>query len=786
MSDGEPIDPNQAQHAYALAKGTRLCGGSIEVDRFLEKGGFGMVYQVHHVGFSKPMVIKEYLPTEIAMRDHNTKSVLPTYTSGDKKEAFDQGLKMFLDEAKILREFDHKNIVKAEKYFEENNTAYMELEYIKGETLADKLKREGRLKEQALKDILAGVLDGLAYVHDKKHLHRDISPDNIMIREDGTPVLIDFGIARTKFGTAVPESRMGVKAGYSPIEQRGQAGGIDMKMEYGPGTDIYALSVVAYQALGGELPMDWIPRSARLGSGPDPMVPAVEALRGLAHENFLKAIDWGLQIKLQDRPKSVAAFRKMLFAEDVQEPDVQNQIDRNPTDMIIKGEDGPQKPREKPKSPTEPSPHGRGKAAIIGLVIALIALPALSSGYGYYKYRQYQNNDLIAWQNAERNNTISAYQNYIGGFTFGSYHDQAKAKIKAFQYGTNDQASWEKAKQTNTIEAYQDYLNTHLSGSYRSQAKARIEELATAEKALLDEKAWQEAQRANTIEAYQDYLDTYPSGSYWRQAQAGVKKRKVIEKESLQRAEEDKLILEPFLNNHGFANIDAIDKIGRTPLHWAAREGEYKVAALLIQRGAKVNALDGDGLTPLHRAVWKGEYRVAALLIQKGAKVNTLDGQNFTPLHTAVWKGEDRVATLLIQKGAEVNTLDGDGYTPLHGAAIKGNYEIAALLIENGANVKARDELGRTPLHTAAWKDEDRVATLLIQKGADVKARDKSGDTPLHTAAWKGNHGIAALLIENGAKVNARNNRGNTPLYYAEREEYWDTAAIIVRAGGKK
>ena len=467
MSDGEPIDPNQARHGHALAKGEKLRRDTIEVGELLGQGGFGMVYQAHTEGLiSTQMVIKEYLPKGYARREHHTKSVLPISTSGDEKEVFTVGLKMFLKEAKILRKFDHKNIVRMDDYFEENNTAYMRLEYIKGETLADKLKREGRLNEQALKDILAGVLDGLAYVHEREHLHRDISPDNIMIREDGTPVLIDFGIARAKFGTAVRGSRMAYKKSYSPIEQRGQADGMDMKMEYGPGTDIYALSVVVYEALGGELPMDWIPRSARLGSGPDPMVPAVEALRGLAHENFLKAIDRGLQINLKDRPKSVADFRKMLFAEDVQEPDVQKPDD-SPT-RFDRGRGGFQKSPDEPKSSTEPRPRERSKTAIIGLVIALIALPAL--GLGYVQYRA---NDQISWQKARRANTIEAYEDYLTSFLLGSYQDQAMANIKNLE----DKAAWQKAKSTNTITAYKDYIEAFPSGSYRDQAQADIKAL---------------------------------------------------------------------------------------------------------------------------------------------------------------------------------------------------------------------------------------------------------------------------------------------------------------------
>ena len=621
MSDGEPIDPNQARHGHALAKGEKLRRDTIEVGELLGQGGFGMVYQAHTEGLiSTQMVIKEYLPRGYARRDHNTKSVLPISTSGDEKEAFDWGLEMFLKEAKVLRKFEHKNIVRMDDYFEENNTAYMRLEYIKGETLADKLKREGRLKEQALKDILAGVLDGLAYVHEREHLHRDISPDNIMIREDGTPVLIDFGIARAKFGTAVHGSRMGVKPGYSPIEQRGQAGGIDMKMEYGPGTDIYALSVVVYQALGGELPMDWIPRSARLGSGPDPMVPAVEALRGLAHENFLKAIDRGLQINLKDRPKSVADFRKMLFAEGVQ-----NQIDRSPT-RFDRGRGGFQKPEKKSLLRR----FGMSKAAIIGLVIALIALPAL----GYVVSQ------------------ISLLEAFLSENGFASINAPDKDGLTPLHIALlkgNDKVAALLIQKGADVKAPDKEGKTPLH-------YARSAEIA----ALL-------------IEAGADVKAPDKDGYTPLHEAAARGKNKVA----------------ALLIQNG-ADVKAPGKDGYTPLHEAAARGKNKVAALLIQNGADVKAPGKDGWTPLHFAAAEDKDKVAALLIQNGAKVDARNEDDWTPLHVAAAEDKDKVAALLIQNGAKVDARNEDDWTPLHVAARFGRDKVAALLIKANASVDVR------------------------------------------------------------------------------------------------
>ena len=623
MSDGEPIDPNKARHGHALAKGEKLHRDTIEVGELLGQGGFGMVYQAHTAGFGKQMVIKEYLPSSLAMRDHNTKSVLPIYSSGDKKEAFTAGLKMFLDEAEILREFEHKNIVRVDDYFEENDTAYMRLEYIKGETLADKLARESRLKERELKDILAGVLAALAYVHEKEHLHRDISPDNIMIREDGTPVLIDFGIARAKFGTAVPESRMGYKKSYSPIEQRGQADGMDMKRKYDPGTDIYALSVVVYEALGGSRPPDSFDRMmSKEGSGQDSMVPAVEALRGLAHENFLKAIDRGLQINLKDRPKSVADFREMLFAKGVQKPNVRKPIDDSLTDIVIKGGDGPQKPSPVPTS------FGPSKAAIIGVVIALIALPALV---------------VVVEQ-------ISSMMNEL----------QPKKELEASVNEPVPIASEEE------LEAF---LSKHGFASIKAHDNEGDTPLHYADSA---EVAALLIQKGADVNAHGRYGKTPLHGdARWGndkvaalliQKGADVKARDEDDETPLHEAARSGTDKVATLLIQKGADVKARNKYGDTPLN-EARSAE--VAALLIKKGADVKTTNRYGSTPLHGVDGSRSAEVVALLIQKGADVNASDKDGDTPLHEAARDGNDKVAALLIQKGVNVNARNNEGNTPL-------------------------------------------------------------------------------------------------------------------------
>ena len=187
---------NAQQPINALPKGYRL--QEYELVRVLGFGGFGMTYLGFDHNLDKPVAIKEYLPSDIAVRTSDN-SVVPQ--ASEFQGDFAWGLERFLDEARTLARFDHRHLVKVYRFFEMHNTAYIVMEYAEGETLSEYLNRKGVLTESELKAILNPILDGLAAVHRADFLHRDIKPGNIVIRaEDRSPVLIDFGAARQAVG----------------------------------------------------------------------------------------------------------------------------------------------------------------------------------------------------------------------------------------------------------------------------------------------------------------------------------------------------------------------------------------------------------------------------------------------------------------------------------------------------------------------------------------------------------------------------------------------------------
>ena len=281
----------------ALAPGTRL--GELEIERVLGAGGFGVTYLARDLGLDAWRAVKEYLPLDWGGRG-------PDGTVGPRTERnakdYRWGLEKFLEEARTLERFRHPHIVQVYRVFEAGGTAYMVMEYVEGRSLASKVKAGGSLPEAEVRKVLLALTDGLSNVHAVDDLlHRDISPDNVILRPDGTPVLIDFGAARHGLGEHSGSLTSVLKPGYAPLEQyppgRGQ----------GPWTDIYALGALAYYALSGEAPTV---ATERTREDPLPRLSEV-APRGVSR-SLASAVDAALAVYAEDRPQNLAEWTALL------------------------------------------------------------------------------------------------------------------------------------------------------------------------------------------------------------------------------------------------------------------------------------------------------------------------------------------------------------------------------------------------------------------------------------------------------------------------------------------
>lgn len=289
----------------ALPTGAHLA--EFELLRVLGEGGFGIVYLAHDHSLQRRVAIKEYMPSSLAMRS----GPLDVVVTADKNQAvFDAGLDSFINEARLLAQFDHPSLLKVYRFWRANGTAYMVMPFYEGHTLKETLRQMGTPPDERwLTALLASLTEALAVIHAEHCLHRDIAPDNVLLLADsGRPLLLDFGAARQVIGDATQALTAILKPGYAPVEQYAEV----PSLKQGPWTDIYALCAVVYAAIMGSKPPVSVARTVA-----DSCVPLVQAAAGRYSERFLQAIDAGLRVRPDGRPQSVQAFRQALGIDDL-------------------------------------------------------------------------------------------------------------------------------------------------------------------------------------------------------------------------------------------------------------------------------------------------------------------------------------------------------------------------------------------------------------------------------------------------------------------------------------
>ncbi|HEY7674935.1 MAG TPA: serine/threonine-protein kinase [Burkholderiales bacterium] len=275
------------------------------IEQTLGIGGFGLTYLATDSNLNLKVAIKEYLPGDLALRGED-QSVQPK--SDSSLDSFNWGLSRFLDESRTLASFRHPNIVRVLRFFEANRTAYMVMEFVAGESLTEWIRNRRPLDQKTVLAIVDPLLNGLEVIHSAGYLHRDIKPANIFVREDRSPVLLDFGSAR--MASAGTELTAIVTPGYAPIEQYHSQG------RQGPWSDLYAFGGVLYWMLTGNKPVE---AAARVRE--ELLKPAVKAADGnLYQAELLAAVDWALSPHEEQRPQSVREFRAALTGHTVPEP----------------------------------------------------------------------------------------------------------------------------------------------------------------------------------------------------------------------------------------------------------------------------------------------------------------------------------------------------------------------------------------------------------------------------------------------------------------------------------
>ncbi len=298
----------QEEYNNSLPIGSKV--EEFEILSVLGAGGFGITYKVLDTNLDTVMVIKEYMPNSFASRGNNNTTVTCIVTN---QETFEWGMQRFLEEAKLLRKFDHISIVKTHRVFRANNTAYFVMEFYEGETLEEYLERKKSKKftQDEILSVMMPIIEGLKAVHQAGVLHRDIAPDNIFLRVNKVPILIDFGASRNAIGVKSQNISAIVKHGYSPPEQYTSNSVQDTT------TDLYAISAVIYEMITGYKPPESTQRQTEvLNDNKDPIEDIVTKYKNRFEKPFLETIAKGLSLKQKSRVSSIAKFQEQLVKED--------------------------------------------------------------------------------------------------------------------------------------------------------------------------------------------------------------------------------------------------------------------------------------------------------------------------------------------------------------------------------------------------------------------------------------------------------------------------------------
>ena len=284
----------------ALPTGTQIHQYTIE--KLLGRGGFGIVYRAKDESLDCHVAIKEYLPEQLATRTQDN-SVSP-HSAGITQTMFVEWKNNFIKEARQIAQLDHPSIVRVMQIFEANNTAYMVMPYYTGESLKKFQKRTNKQWTEAeIKTLLDPLLNALEVLHERNILHHDIAPDNIFIKDNGQPLLLDFGAARHIATDQTLSQNLLYKHGYSPIEQYS----IEGKSQAGAWSDIYSLSAVIYELITGEKVS---PAPSRAAGESMPTLKS-RHLIGFS-ENFINSIDLALSVNLKKRPQTVKEWREYM------------------------------------------------------------------------------------------------------------------------------------------------------------------------------------------------------------------------------------------------------------------------------------------------------------------------------------------------------------------------------------------------------------------------------------------------------------------------------------------
>jgi formylglycine-generating enzyme required for sulfatase activity/serine/threonine protein kinase len=540
-----------AQVSLALAPGVVISG--LRIDRELGHGAFGVTYLVTELQSNQSFALKEFLPRDIVERDKDGK-LGPA--GQEHSEAYIDGLKHFLEEAQLVSQLRHANVVEVLRSFEANGTAYLLMPHYRGEPLDKLLKRSGTFTPDEALALSNPLLEALEHIHAKGLVHQDIKPANIYITEDGQPILLDFGAAGQRLEADLSTRWKLGSEGYAALEQS------ENPRRIGPWTDIYALAATLYRCVSGKIPVAAPQRKQAVKNNePDPLSPIETLVPGKHFAGIHNAMRVGLALEPESRPQNVAQWRASFklhkAAKGVPNIPLVNGIEQEGREwlplillstfgiillsaviyLFIGQEPQPGDPvADQPAVDTEtarPS-NESGFASPEETARWKSALDA-DTAYGYQKFMEdfpesiHEDQALVhlarldhqAWGYAEAEGSRSAIETYLQNFPEGLHladaeillHEiqlaQEAAQRELIEKEQQDEAAWQSARTERTLASMDGYLAEWPGGLHSDEARVLRREI---ESDLNDSKAFQAARKLNSIDAYESYLNAFPKG----------------------------------------------------------------------------------------------------------------------------------------------------------------------------------------------------------------------------------------------------------------------------------
>ncbi len=532
----------------ALAPGAVI--DNLRVDRVLGQGAFGVTYLVTDLVLDQSFALKEYLPRDQVSRIEDGR-LQPL--GQEAAQQFSAGLVHFLEEGRTAARFDHPNVVKVFRCFEANGTAYLLMPWYRGEALHRLLKRSGTFSAEEAVALAGSLLGALEYIHREGLVHQDIKPANIYIKEDGQPVLLDFGAAGQRLAEDESTRKRLGSEGYAAPEQSEQNGRI------GPWTDIYGLAATLYRCISGKIPAAATRRLTAIRGGEnDPLVPMEQMAPGPEFSAIAGAINRGLALESASRPQNIAEWRATFplrtggknargetLAEGIEQEGrewlpiilvsifavallaavvylfVGDRPEQDDTSEVRTSRPEQAAPEERFETPEE---RARWQSALeadtpYGYQLFLHDYP--DSVHREQAEMHLEQLDHQAWGYAVAQGTKTAIESYMDTFPGALHEADARIRLEEFRQAEEasrqaqleehrrDKEAWEEARSKRTIESLKAYLTERPDGIYSNEARAMGRQLVDERN---DGLAFDAAKKMNRIEAYAAYIEAFPNG----------------------------------------------------------------------------------------------------------------------------------------------------------------------------------------------------------------------------------------------------------------------------------